>query len=344
MAGNTSPSPMKGHTMSHAKITNQADVVAHLITSLGFTPTSSVALQLLDGTKVLASLRVDVAETGDTSVWAHQVVSIVERLEHVTGVILISFEDDKAMTSHQYEELGDQLARIGAPIRRSILVTGGMVIDYEGDSTDAEQWNTVQTSPVGLETHFQLSKSAMHVADIPAYENRLEREANEQSEKMQAFDFESDEHRENLHTEFTRLVTEYHEGGQLTDQMAIWVAGAMQKKSTRDLVAVATATADMSLDSIANTLLGDTVVEDREFFDHAIEMLFGCAHYVAGEASANILCLLGWACWMTGRGSEAQKFLIKAGTQYPGHRLSELLTTLIAQGKLPATALIDPQG
>ncbi|MGO2480833.1 hypothetical protein ACTXJU_12365 [Glutamicibacter ardleyensis] len=84
--------------MSHAKITNQADVVAHLITSLGFTPTSSLALQLLDEWKLLTSLRVDVAETGVTALWVHQVVSIVERIENVTGVILISFEDDKAMT------------------------------------------------------------------------------------------------------------------------------------------------------------------------------------------------------------------------------------------------------
>ncbi|MGP4994850.1 DUF4192 family protein [Glutamicibacter ardleyensis] len=328
--------------MTHAKITNQADVVAHLITSLGFTPTSSVALQLLNGSKVLASLRVDVAIPADTVPWAQQVVSIVQRLEHVTGVILISFEDDKAMTAGQYEELGDQLAHIGAPIVRAVLVTGGMVLDYDGDNADAEPWNEVETSPVGLETHLQLTKPAMHVADIPAYADRLEQEAKEQAGKLQTFDFESDKHRESLRDQFIGLVTEYQAQGQLTDQMAVWVAGAMHLKSTRDLVAVATATADMSLESITSMLLGDTVVEDREFFDHAIEMLFECAQYVTGVASANILCLLGWACWMTGRGSEAQNFLIKAEAEHPGHRLSELLTALIVQGKLPATALIDP--
>lgn len=209
--------------MSHAKITNQADVVAHLITSVGFTPTSSVALQLLDGTKVLASLRVDVAETGDSSVWAHQVVGIVERLENVTGVILISFEDDKAMTAGQYEELGDQLARIGTPIRRSILVTGGMVMDYEGDGTDADHWSSVEVSPVGLETHLQLTKPAMHVADIPAYADRREREAEEQAGKLQEFDFECDEHREKLRTGFAALAPKYQGGERLTDQMVIWL-------------------------------------------------------------------------------------------------------------------------
>lgn len=329
--------------MSHVKITNQTDLVAHLITALGFTPTSSVALQLLEGEKAFASLRVDVATPGDTNPWAQQVTGIVQRLEQVTGVILVSFEDGKVMTAGQYEELGDQLARIGAPIRRAILVTGGSVMDYEGDGTDAEPWSTVEVSPVGLEAHFARTKPARHMEDIPAYDDRFEHEAEDQTDTMQAFDFEVAENRERLRAQFTELVTEYQAQERVTDQMAIWVAGAMHQKSTRDLIAVATATADMSLESITNVLLGETIVEDRQFFDHAVEMLYQCAHYVTGEPSANILCLLGWACWMTGQGSEAQKFLLRAGDECPGHRLSELLTMLVTQGKVPATALIDPK-
>ncbi|GAA2943168.1 DUF4192 family protein [Glutamicibacter bergerei] len=328
--------------MSHAKITNQTDLVAHLISALGFTPASSVALQLLEGEKAFASLRVDVASPGDTTAWAHQVTGIVQRLEQVTGVSLVSFEDDKAMTAGQYEELGDQLAHIGAPIRRAVLVSNGMVMDYEGDGTDAEDWDTVQISPVGLEAHFARTKPAMRMADIPAYDDRLDHEAEELAGDLQGFDFDVSENRERLRAEFTGLVTEYQAHGRVTDPMVIWVAGAMRQKSTRDLVAVVTATADMSLESITNVLLGETIVEDREFFDHAVEMLYRCAHYVNGEPFANILCLLGWACWMTGQGSEAQKFLLRAGDECPGHRLSELLTLLVTQGKVPATALVDP--
>lgn len=99
----------------------------------------------------------------------------------------------------------------------------------------------------------------------------------------------------------------------------------------------------MPLESFASDLLGDTIVEDREFFGHALAMLYRCAYYLDGGPPANIFCLLGWACWMTGRGSEVQNFLIKAEVAYSGHRLSELLNTLITQGKAPAAALNYPE-
>lgn len=81
----------------------------------------------------------------------------------------------------------------------------------------------MDVSPVGLEAHFHMQKPTMNAADIPAYDDRLEREADEQAGKLQAFGFEDDEHREKLRIEFVALVTEYQEGGQVTDQMVIWL-------------------------------------------------------------------------------------------------------------------------
>ena len=328
--------------MSHAKISSQADAVAHLINALGFTPTSSVALHLLTDGQVLASLRVDVVNAQDARPWAVQIASLLARIDNVTGVILISFENERVMTDGQYEELGDQLARIGAPIVRTIRVAEGEVMDYDGDRTDAVSWDEVQTSPVGMDAHLQLTKPLRQVEDLPEYDDRLTTEIDQQAEILTGYDFTEFDQRDMLREQFAELVTEYQRTQQVTDQMIAWIGGAMCSKATRDMLTASTATSDMSWEKITDALVGDAVVEDQEFFDDAMDLIFHCAHYLYGEEFAHVLCVLGWGHWTTGRGSLGRQFILKASQEEPGHRLSELLGTLINQGKLPATALRNP--
>lgn len=328
--------------MSYAKITSQADVVAHLINALGFTPISSVGLLLLTDGKVLASVRADVVKAQEARPWAVQIASLLERIDNVTGVILISFENELVMTDEQYVELGDQLARIGAPIVRAIRVAEGEVMDYEGDRTDAVSWDEVQISPVGMDTHLQLTKPLRQVEDLPPYDDRLTTEINQQAEILKGYDFTEFDQRDMFREQFGELVTEYQHTQQVTDQMIAWIAGAMCNKATRDMLTASTTTSDMSWETITPMLVGDTVVEDQEFFDDAMDLIFHCAHYLTGEEFAHGLCVLGWGHWTAGRGSFGRQFIIKASQEVPGHRLSNLLGTLINRGKVPATALRNP--
>ncbi|MGB9033646.1 MAG: hypothetical protein WCC45_03905, partial [Paeniglutamicibacter sp.] len=86
--------------MDKITATTNADTVAVAIHSLGFTPTSSVVL--LEDHTVAATLRIDARPDTPAGIWAGEVTTYADRLENTTGILLLSFEDDRAMTPAQY--------------------------------------------------------------------------------------------------------------------------------------------------------------------------------------------------------------------------------------------------
>ena len=75
----------------------------------------------------------------------------------VDSVFLLKGEGEMVMTALCFRALGDTLARAGCPIKNSVLITDGWVMDYDGDSTDAV-----------LSLTFSTNKAEKVVAGIPA--------------------------------------------------------------------------------------------------------------------------------------------------------------------------------
>ncbi|MFJ6419317.1 hypothetical protein [Paeniglutamicibacter sp. NPDC091659] len=81
-----------------------ADTVAVAIHGIGFTPTSSVVLMLMNDHTLAATLRIDARPETPAGSWAAEITNYVHRLDTVNGILLLSFEDEHAMTPVQYHE------------------------------------------------------------------------------------------------------------------------------------------------------------------------------------------------------------------------------------------------
>ena len=103
--------------MDKITATTIADTVAVAIHSLGFTPTASVVLMLMNHHNLAATLRIDARPETPAGLWAEEITHYVHRLDTVTDILLLSFEDEQAMTPTQYRALSAILALTGRPIR-----------------------------------------------------------------------------------------------------------------------------------------------------------------------------------------------------------------------------------
>lgn len=154
--------------MDKITATTNADTVAVAIHSLGFTPTSSVVLMLLENHTVAATLRIDARPDTPAGIWAGEVTTYVDRLENITGILLLSFEDGRAMAPAQFRALKTILALTGRPIRHAVRIRDGFITDYEGTRTDQIPFAKVATSNAALALMVGTQSYAKLAADIPS--------------------------------------------------------------------------------------------------------------------------------------------------------------------------------
>lgn len=149
------------------KITTTADTVAFAIHALGFTPTSSVVLILVENHTVTATLRIDANPAIPAGRWAAEATSYVHRIGTVNGVLLLSFEDARAMTPEQFRALDILLALTRRPIRHALLITDGCIRDYQNPGAEEIPFDKVATSTTALELMLGTDLQAKVAADIP---------------------------------------------------------------------------------------------------------------------------------------------------------------------------------
>jgi ATP/maltotriose-dependent transcriptional regulator MalT len=58
----------------------------------------------------------------------------------------------------------------------------------------------------------------------------------------------------------------------------------------------------------------------------------------APEVRAPALALLGWVCWVRGRGTKAAAYLRRSLTVVPGYRFSELFARVVESGEVAGWA------
>ena len=89
-------------------------------------------------------------------------------MSDANAVILLSFEDELAMATGQFRALGDTLARAGCPIRNSIPIAGGWIIDHNGDSTETVGFSTAAGSNAAPSLMLRIHTAEKMAAGIPA--------------------------------------------------------------------------------------------------------------------------------------------------------------------------------
>lgn len=325
--------------MDKITATTIADTVAVAIHALDFTPTSSVVLVLLNGHTVAANLRIDVDPRIPAGVWASEVAHYVHRLDTVTGVLLLSFEDDCAMSPEQYRALDMLLTLTRRPIRHAIRITKGFITDYDGNCAEKIPFSAVETSNAALALMANTESYAKLAADIPPYNPAASAtELEESLEAARALDCEENETRTKVCTRFVAIVMGYQCTGTVTPQEGAWLAGTCTNKGIRDTVFAALATTNNDMDSISAALMGEVAPDDWAFFKDGADAIYTALEYVPPEYRTDLLAGLGWTRWIEGKGSEAMKFLDLARGTDPTHRLTQLLTRLITNGHLPASA------
>jgi len=327
--------------MDKASATTAADLVAVINHTFGFLPTSSVAVLFTDGPKLTASLRVDADPTRDAHQWASSIAGIAAKADGADGAFVVSFEDGQAMTTRQYEALGDALARAGTPIVGAVLVTGGRIMDYEGDSTDAVPLAEAETSPVGLALQFAQTTPRMLAADVPAYRATDP----EQAEAIRAhaaaaagLDAWDAETQALVCGTLRDAIDGYRATGTVSEAHAAWLAGTFTHKQLRDLLAASLVTHAQDAEAIGRALLGNTIPEDWEYLRAGADMLHTALAFIPAPFRAETLSIIAAMRWLDGQSTEAARYCELAQAAEPGHRLSGLLLRLLDGGHLPATA------
>lgn len=321
------------------KITTTADIVAAAIHSLGFTPTSSVVLVLLNEHSVKATLRVDANPAYPASAWAADLITYVRRMQNINGAVVLSFEDETAMSTEQYQALGLLLDLSRCPIREALLIAHGYIRDYEDSSSEKIPFAEVETSNTALALMVSTDLYAKLAADIPPC-TTCESEAALEGfcEEARQLDWQAKATRTKVCSKLIGTVMGYQCTGKVTPEESAWLAGMCTNKGIRDLMFATMATTCDDINSITAALLGEVAPDDWEFFKDAADAIYTALKHIPERYRTDLLAGLGWTRWIDGKGTEAMKFLDLAHHIDPTHRLTELLTRLIHTGQLPVSA------
>lgn len=327
------------------KAQSTTDIVAVALHLLGFTPKSSIVLLLTADNGVAASLRVDANPASFPAGLATRAAEYASPAAAVgaNGSILISFEDDKAMTTAQYEAIGDKLAAVGMPIRAAVLVTGGLIMDYEGDSTDAEPFANVETTTIGLELHLNPVEFVQLPEDVPAYvapDAAHEEAIRAHAAAARSFDPSDEaEHAAAIGT-LRDIVDGHAANGTVSNDHAAWLAGVLPNPRLRDLLTASLATSDTDETALQDALLGNTSPESWDYLRNAGRALYAALGAIPEQLRADTLCMIAWTRWMDGKATHAAAFCRLAKEAQPGHKLATLLLKILNTGNLPKAAIM----
>ncbi|GAA4378247.1 DUF4192 family protein [Paeniglutamicibacter cryotolerans] len=337
------------------------DLIAVAVHALGFTPTSSVVLMLLEDHALSATLRLDADPGVPAGAWASVVGGYVQQVSSITGVMLLSFEDERAMSPAQYRALDLVLTVSRCPIRGAVRIRDGFITEYTETQPECPAGNQPGTPsaspahhqggkvPVGavalcttaLELMASTTCYAKLAADIPPYDPTQTKVSELQRSREEASGLDAGHRgtRTMVCARLIGLVMGYQCTGTITPEQGAWLAGMCTNKGIRDLLFGFLATTEDEMDSIGAVLLGERAPDDWEFFTDGADAIYAALEYVPPQDRVDLLAGLGWTRWIQGKGTEAMNFLNLAQSTDPTHRLTVLLMRLITDGHLPVSAI-----
>lgn len=218
-----------------ASIKNTTDLIAFVITSLGFTPVSSLVIVFARDGHARGVMRADSDATVDPRLFAQVISQNVSRIENIDSTYLISFEGDQKITEKQYDELGDVLAQIAVPLINSFIVAAGQVREWGDDSEDSLPIDDILSSPVALEILHNKTNIRCSPDNIPPAPQEMDWDGFDkgldlanQLELLEDIDFARE-----IGTEFIRW---NQDSDTLNAQQAATIAGFVSDVDARDAI------------------------------------------------------------------------------------------------------------
>lgn len=212
-------------------------------------------------------------------------------------------------------------------------------MDHDVDSTDSVEFSTVATSNLGLAHMLATTKIDKLAIDVPPCTSPAAPELLAQFiDEAQKMDWLDAETRALVRGTLADLVTGYRHSSKVSPEHAAWLVGTCTDKNVRDLLISSLATSTDDLDVLQAVLFGEIVPESWDFLNDGADAFFAALEYIEEAHRADLLTGIGWVRWLSGRGTEAMKFLALAQRANPEHRLSHLLCRLIESGHLPVSA------
>lgn len=326
-------------------ISSNVSLVAFVRASLKFDPRESIALVLCNESAVLATMRVNLDDMEATA-WANLVGNLLRKVTEnhpVDATLLVAYDELGNFDSAKHDAVANVLEDMGAPIRRSILVADNKISNFDG--TDAEPYSAITSEPITLQG-MVTGRNPLRAKDIEHCEESSE-EVQTIAVARKAEIFEMNPNiasiAQQIGHEMITQIAIYREAGEVTEEIAGWLAGTFSVKVGRDMAVLALAGTATDTQGIAEYLLGDRIVEDYQILEDGHEMLFESLAHIAGTPRANILCAVAWAHWTRGNTTQAMATLTEVMELEPDHELGDLFIKLIARGKVTKTALRKPE-
>ncbi|MDV2982476.1 UNVERIFIED_CONTAM: DUF4192 family protein [Actinomycetes bacterium ARC8] len=329
-------------------ISSNVSIAAFVRTSLKFDPQESVALVLCNEQSVVVTIRVDLHSMGNETQWASSIGNVLGKIsaDHaIDATVLVAYDELGTFKGAKHDALIEVLENAGAPVQRTVLVANGKIMNYHGDGTDAVPYSEVETQPIALMGMLN-GKNPLRAKDIEHCEEtsaEVQDIAEARMAEMIRMGETLEEIAPKIGHEMATQIAIYCEAGEVTTEIAGWLAGTFSMKMGRDMAVLALAGTATDKEGIADFLIGDRVVEDRKILEIGHEMLFEALAYIAGRARTNILCAVAWAHWTQGNSTEAMATLTEARELEPDHKLANQFVTLIARGKVAKTSLVKPE-
>lgn len=340
------------------------DVLAYIPHALGFHPSCSAVFLLMAGSKLEATLRVDLPQTGgehEPRSWVAQVCSLLTKLPQLTGTLCVFYTDqrlvDTEMPPHRYllELLDTAMRSRGTPLREAWCVNRNQGWDYSASGSGHGHFDLArpELSPTYLKMVLAGSAPLPEPWDgrgVPRWDNASEVRQALRSLDGDLYDsldawscvLDSDPYHAEKMMRGEPLVAARLLWGlqvRLVRDVLPYMAGTSSAVAADAVQALALGSEEPSATNLADYLLGRGAVTPH--WERVEHLWFICRDLLgtaAGDEESALLCLLAWIEWAKGRGSMSMALLRKALDVEPGYRLAQLLQQLLYRGIMPEWA------
>lgn len=318
------------------KATSPADILGFIPHALGFTPRNAFVLLTVQGRQLGATLRIDAPTTGEPADYARRVVNYLAVDEKATAALLAVYADADEHPSPylaHLEAIKRELTLADMPLKDAWLITPthwrGLLSDTGSQPVEAITDSQLNAAMIytGSNHHNATAQYSPFTGD-PGTGTRIQA-------LIPSASLEDITAARNLWTQTLGKA----DNAPDTDR-AVQLVASLHNPIIRDLMFCDVVADSLPVDfsNIGNIILGTGISPDWSRVDTAQDTARVLITAAPEGFRAPMLCLIGWLEYLKGRASVAVEHLDLAAADTPGYRLAQLLTEVVHQGNVAATA------
>lgn len=364
---------------SNFSLSSPPEVLAYIPHALGFYPRNAVVLLIMQGSGLVATLRVDLprAEAGSdlAAQWTEQLVLLVHKVPDATAVFAAVYTGQAPGGSHDslpkrdlVERLAPELVRSGIQVRDAWYVGARRWHSYfclSGHCCPREGFDLPDLALT--ETHLRMVVAGSAPEDqlwdgsgVAEWGNKGDVRTNVE---ILAGELDGSPVRESLIKGWAGLLEGDPAAAERrlrTDEvLCASLLLSLHDRMVRDILPYlagrGTPRAFEAMKEVSRAAEYGSASEDFSDFllgtaactpdwNRLERLWFLCRDLLGvadGEEASALLCLLGWVNWAKGKGSSALKLFGSVLEKDPDYRLAQLMAKLVESGEMP-TWVADP--